>query len=218
MRQQGRIAIDVGGARFPAGLSDQILAAVRAIDIGGAWADVASNVVPVLKRLHHHVPDAAAPVYMYVPPGVWTGFGIDLGPAFSHVSKSMVDRWDVDEMTILSTALANLGRVVVEQPPIVQRFRHDDAEVIAIQGHGWGSSLVLLPEALAPILGGEPRILLAPVRNLLVALPEDVGDGFALDVWQAITDGAHDELDVDPLSWTGATVTTLDDRTATHVH
>ena len=81
----------------------------------------------------------------------------------------------------------------------------------AIQGQGWGSSLILLPELLRPILGPTPRVLLAPVRNTLLALPDDVEDGLAIDLWQAIAQGAHDELDVDPLRWTGSTVALLTD-------
>jgi len=197
---------------------DQIRSARRLIDLGGDWGEVAPLIVPVLKRLHHRYPDQAAPVYAFVPPGVWTGFGIDLGPAFGHVSASMVERWGVDQLTLLTTALTNLGRIVDDDPPVVQRFKHDDVDVTAIQGMGWGSSLILLPETLAPILGREPRILLAPVRNTLVALPEDVEEGFAIDVWQAITSGAADELDIDPLRWSGATVTTLGASPTTHVH
>jgi hypothetical protein len=49
------------------------------------------------------------------------------------------------------------------------------------------------------------------VRNTLLALPDDVEDGLAIDLWQAIAHGAHDELDVDPLRWTGSTVGLLTD-------
>jgi hypothetical protein len=52
------------------------------------------------------------------------------------------------------------------------------------------------------------------VRNTLLALPDDVEVEVAMDVWAAIADGAHDELDVEPLRWTGATVALLaDDKT-----
>jgi hypothetical protein len=54
-------------------------------------------------------------------------------------------------------------------------------------------------------------VLLAPVRNTLLALPDDVEDELAIDLWQAIAHGAHDELDVDPLRWTGSTVARLGD-------
>jgi hypothetical protein len=59
--------------------------------------------------------------------------------------------------------------------------------------------------------GAEPRILLAPVRNTLIALPETVDPEFAFDLWQALASGAHDALDVDPLRWTGTAVVALQD-------
>jgi hypothetical protein len=100
---------------------------------------------------------------------------------------------------------------VRREQPIVESVPVDGVDVTAIQGQGWGSSLVLVPELLRPILGSTPRVLLAPVRNTLLALPDDVEDDLAFDLWQAIAHGAHDELDVDPLRWTGATVALLRD-------
>ena len=63
-----------------------------------------------------------------------------------------------------------------------------------------------MPEVLRPILGDEPRLLLAPVRNTLVALPEDVDPDLAFRMWEAIAEGCHDELDLNLLRWTGANV------------
>jgi hypothetical protein len=56
-------------------------------------------------------------------------------------------------------------------------------------------------------------VLLAPVRNTLLALPDDVEPELAMDLWAAIADGAHDELEVEPLRWTGSTVALLADGT-----
>jgi hypothetical protein len=83
--------------------------------------------------------------------------------------------------------------------------------MVGIQGQGWGSSLLLLPDALGPILGPDPRLLLAPVRNTLVSLPDDVDIDLAAGVWHALADGAHDELDVEPLRWTGSSVVAIGD-------
>ena len=58
--------------------------------------------------------------------------------------------------------------------------------------------LILVPEVLRPILGDEPRLLLAPVRNTLVALPDDVDPDLAFRMWEAIAEGGHDELDLEP--------------------
>lgn len=118
----------------------------------------------------------------------------------------------MDEATLLGTALENLRRLVVDEPPRIERFEHAGAAVMTVSGQGWGSSLVLLPDVLRPHLGADPRVLLTPVRNTVVALPDDVDPDLAYDIWDALAHGAHDELDVQPLRWTGSTVTTLLDR------
>lgn len=199
------------GGSFEPGLAERILDAFEGFDPTAPWPDIAPRIVPVLKRAHHPYPAEMAPLHIRVPPGIWTGFGIDLGPAFSHVSQALLDGWGIDRPTLLGTALTNLTDLVRRERPIVDAVPIDGVEVIAIQGQGWGSSLVLVPELLRPILGGTPRVLLAPVRNTLLALPADVDDGLAVDLWQAIAHGAHDELDVDPLRWTGSTVALLSD-------
>ena len=200
----------LGGTMEPA-LAEQLLAAFRGFDPTGPWASVAPKILPVLKRRHHPYPPEAAPLHIRVPPGVWTGFGIDFGPAFSHVSQRLLDGWHIDHATLLGTALENLGALVKVEPPVVDRVPLDGIEVMAVQGQGWGSSLILAPELLQPILGSEPRLLLTPVRNTLLVLPDDVDDDLAFDLWEAIADGAHDELGVDPLRWTGSAVTTIGD-------
>jgi hypothetical protein len=200
----------LGGA-FEPGLAERILSAFENFDPTAPWADVAPRIVPVLKRMHHPYPPEMAPIHIRVPPGIWTGFGIDLGPAFSHVSQAILDGWAVDHATLLGTALTNLTELVRRERPIVDTVPVDGVEITAIQGQGWGSSLILVPELLRPILGTTPRVLLAPVRNTLLALPEDVDDGLAGDLWQAIASGAHDELDVEPLRWTGSIVASIGD-------
>ena len=60
--------------------------------------------------------------------------------------------------------------------------------------------------------GQEPRLLLAPVRNTLVALPDDVDPDLAFRMWDAIAEGCHDELDLNLLRWTGTTVVAVGDE------
>src|SRR5919106_2890653 len=107
----------LGGTMEPA-LADQILAAFRGFDPTGPWSSIAPRILPVLKRRHHPYPAEAAPLHIHVPPGVWTGFGIDLGPAFSHVSQRLLDGWQVDHATLLGTALENLAALVDREPPV----------------------------------------------------------------------------------------------------
>jgi hypothetical protein len=191
--------------------AEQILAAFRGFDPTGPWPTIAPRIVPVLKRRRHPYPPEAAPLHIHVPPGIWTGFGIDVGPAFSHVSQTLLDGWGIDHATLLATALDNLAGLVRSEPPVVESLHIGGVDVTAIQGQGWGSSLVLAPDLLRPLLDPTPRVLLAPVRNTLLALPDDVAAELAFELWDAITEGAHDELEVDPLRWTGSTVTLLAD-------
>lgn len=200
------------GGTMPADLLEQIRSAMTKLDPMAPWPDIAPMILPVLKRVRHPYPPEAAPIHIRVPPGIPTGFGIDFGPAFSHVHRGLIEHWGVDEATILGTALENLRHLVVAEPPRVERFEHAGAAVMTVSGQGWGSSLVLLPDVLGRHLGTDPRLLLTPVRNTIVALPDDVDADVAYDIWDALADGAHDELDVQPLRWTGSTVTTLLDR------
>jgi hypothetical protein len=189
--------------------------AFSGVDLGGAWSDLAPRVLPLLKRVRHPFPAELAPIHLRIPPGVWAGFGIDVGPAWAHVSRDIIDRWGVDDATLLGTALDNLRQRMVEEPPQVERATLLDVPTTVIQAQGWGSALILAPDLLGPVLGKRPQILLTPVRNALVALPEDVDVDLAVAVWEAFAEGSSDELDVDPLRWTGAEVAAFDEDPST---
>ena len=205
-KHDGALEMRVLGGTMDRELFDRVLAAAQSLDLDAPWPDIAALVLPILRRVHHPYPPEAAPMHIFVPPGVWTGFGIDFGPAFTHVTAGQIERWGIDNATLLGTALENLRALTVVEPPRVERIRPEGVETIAIQGQGWGSALILVPEVLRPILGEAPRVLLAPVRNTLVALPEDVDPDLAFRMWDAIAEGCHDELDLNLLRWTGTTV------------
>ena len=205
-RHDDGFAMRVLGGTMDHELFERVLAAAQSLDLDAPWPDVSSLVLPILRRVRHPYPPEAAPMHVFVPPGVWTGFGIDFGPAFTHVTANQVERWGIDHATLLGTALENLRALTVVEPPRVERIRPEGVETIAIQGQGWGSALILVPDVLRPILGERPRLLLAPVRNTLVALPDDVDPDLAFRMWEAIAEGCHDELDLNLLRWTGATV------------
>jgi hypothetical protein len=213
-RDDGLTLTPLGAGTFEPGLAEQIVAAFRGFDPTAPWPAIAPRIVPALKRVRHPYPAEMAPLHINVPPGVWTGFGIDMGPAFSHVTQALLDRWGIDHAALLATALDNLATLVRSEPPVVESLQVGGVELVAIQGQGWGSSLVLAPDLLRPLLGSAPRVLLTPVRNTLLALPDDVDGELMFDLWATITEGVHDELDVDPLRWTGSTVKLLaDERT-----
>jgi hypothetical protein len=205
-RRHDGLSMRVLGGAMDRELFDRVLSAAQALDLDAPWPETASLVLPILRRVRHPYPPEAAPMHIFVPPGVWTGFGIDFGPAFTHITAAQVQRWGIDHATLLGTALENLRALTAVEPPRVERIHPDGVETIAIQGQGWGSALILVPEVLRPILGDMPRMLLAPVRNTLVALPEDVDPDLAFRMWDAIAEGCHDELDLNLLRCTGTTV------------
>jgi len=205
-QRDDRLSMRVLGGAMDPELFDRVLAAAQRLDLDAPWSDIDSMVLPILRRIRHPYPPEAAPMHMFVPPGVWTGFGVDFGPAFTHITARQIEYWGIDHATLLGTALENLRALCVVEPPRVERIHPDGVETIAIQGQGWGSALILVPEVLRPILGERPRLLLAPVRNTLVALPDDVDPEMAFRMWDAIAEGCHDELDLNLLRWTGSTV------------
>ncbi len=207
----------VGGKMDP-GLLRSIRAATLLVDPDAPWSELAPRVLPVIKRVWHPYPAEAAPLTMTVAPGIPTGFGIDLGPAFSHVSQQMLERWGVDAMTVLATALDNLRRAVAATAPRIERFPFDGRQVTSIAGEGWGSALLLLPEVLQPILGTDEHVLLAPVRNHLFAMSPEANLESAVTLWGSVAHGAHDELDLPLLFWDGATVVTALGGPGHHIH
>jgi len=203
-------AIPVGGSVDPLVLR-RTIDAFSTIDLRGPWSELAPMVLPLLKRVRLAFPAELAPIHLRVPPGVWAGFGIDVGPAWAHVSREIIDGWGVDEATVLGTALANLRRRAIEEPPRVERATFADVRATVLQAQGWGSAMILAPDRLGEVIGDRPQILLTPVRNALIALPEDVDVDLAVAIWKAFAEGSGDELDVDPLRWTGTRVAALDD-------
>lgn len=191
---------------------------VRMFDPSAPWPEIAPTLLPLLKRVHQAYPPQAAPVHLRVPPGIWTGFGIDLGPAWAHVTRDLVDRWGVGEAEILGAALDNLRRRVADEPPRVERANFAGAAATVVQAQGWGSALVLAPDRLADLIGDAPATLLMPVRNALIALPEDLDVDLAVAIWEAFAEGSNDELDVEPLRWTGSVVVAVEGGPGGHIH
>lgn len=191
----------VGGAMDPE-LLRSIRAATRDLDPSAPWPTHASKLVPMIKRVWQPFPPDFVPLAVDVPPGIPVGFGLDIGPAMHVLDDGFLERWDVDRATLLATSLDNLQRLVTSEPPVIQRFTDELAgDIVSIGGQGWGSALLLLPDVLHGILGPEPKVLLAPVRNHVIALTMEVTIETCSTVWAAFADGAHDELDVPLYFW-----------------
>ncbi len=148
-------------------------------DLG--WDELAPAVIPVLPRRRPMPPAAGEPFRVTLPPGIPTGFGIDIGPAFLVVGRSMLEGWPIGPADLVARALANLrerARPVRARDLATLDIDGVPARVLQT-GLGCASALVLVPDELRRILGDRPQCLLAPMRDVLVSLPPDVDRRFA---------------------------------------
>jgi hypothetical protein len=121
------------------------------------------------------------PFRVTLPPGIPTGFGIDIGPAFLLVGQTLLAGWPVGPADLVARALSNLRertRPIRARDLVTADIDGVPARVLQ-SGLGCASALVLAPDELRRILGDHPQCLLAPMRDVLVSLPSDVDRGFA---------------------------------------
>jgi hypothetical protein len=126
-----------------------------------------------------------------LPPGILVGFGIDIGPALVMVDAAQLERWNVGIETVTDHALANVREAAGRcDPTAVVHQSVDGVPVMALQtGAGIGASLLLVPETLPRVFGPGPHLLIAPMRDLLIALPAAVDHEFAAwlaDEWESM--------------------------------
>lgn len=120
-------------------------------------------------------PGAERPLTFRVAPGMTVALGVDIGPAFLYVSAAMLGDWPVTADEALAAATANLRATVQAERYIELEYGCvADVPLWWYQSHGGlASGLLLLEDELAARYGDEPRLLIAPMRNLLLAAPFD---------------------------------------------
>jgi hypothetical protein len=157
-----------------------ILKAMNQIGPDRPWTNARSDVRPMLPRIRPY-PFPVEPVRIMLPPGILVGFGIDIGPALAMVDGDQLARWGVGVETVADQALANVrGAADRCDPDLVVRESVDGVPLMALQtGVGIGASMLLVPERLNRFFGPGPLLLLAPMRDLLIALPAAVDREFA---------------------------------------
>lgn len=160
---------------------EAVMRAIGSLPPDLGWEEMAPSVVPVLPRRRPYPPAAGEPFRVTLPPGVPTGFGVDIGPAFLVVGESMLAGWPIGPAELVARALDNLGdRLRAVRPRDLFHQSIDGVPVRVLQsGVGCASALVLLPHELQRIFGPEPQCLVAPMRDLLISMPPDVDRGFA---------------------------------------
>ncbi len=165
----------------------EVMSAAAEIDPELPWPDVAARIIPLLERARPFPPGYPTPVRTLVPPGVSINLGIDVGPAVMHVDQALVDRWRMSVSDLAARSLANLqARARGIAPGDVLHQPVNDVQVAVLQtGLSIGSTLVLVPHELARIFGPQPRMFVAPMRDLLLAVPPDELD-LAIDLFVSI--------------------------------
>jgi len=153
----------------------QVRSAVDALPPNLAWDELADGLRPVFIRRRPLPPGVERPMTTRRPPGVDVALGVDIGPAFMYVGRGMVDSWSVTFDEAFDRAMDNLRASVAAE-------RYVEMEYETLDGvpfwwyqstGGLASGLLLLEQDLAVRYGPEPRLLIAPMRNLLLAAPFD---------------------------------------------
>lgn len=154
---------------------EQVRSAVDALAPDLSWNELSDGLRPVFIRRRPLPPGVERPLTMRRPPGVDVALGVDIGPAFMYVGRGMVESWSVSFDEAFERAMENLRTSVAAE-------RYVEMEYESLDGvpfwwyqstGGLASGLLLLEEDLANRYGPEPRLLIAPMRNLLLAAPFD---------------------------------------------
>lgn len=161
--------------------AEAVMAAMGSLPPDLGWDEMAPAVIPVLPRRRPMPPLAGEPFRVTLPPGIPTGFGIDIGPAFLVVGQTMLEGWPVGPADLVARALANLReRTRQLRPRDLVPLEVEGVPARVLQtGLGCASALVLAPDELRRIFGEQPQCLLAPMRDVLVSLPPGVDRRFA---------------------------------------
>jgi hypothetical protein len=168
-----------------------IMSALERFEPDMPWKKARSQVLPMMPRVRPLPGGGIDLARMMLPPGILVGFGIDIGPAITFVTAPLLDRWRIDVHDLAGAALANLRQIVAGcRPDVVVRDQIAEVPVTVVQTRvGVAASLLLVPEALERFLGAGPALLIAPMRDILLALPADVDRDFAAWLsgeWEAL--------------------------------
>jgi len=191
--------------------AEAVMRAVGTLPRDLGWDELAPSVIPVLPRRRPMPPMSGEPFRVTLPPGIPTGFGIDIGPAFLVVGDTLMAGWSIGPADLVARALANLRertRPIRGHDLVALDIEGVPARVLQT-GLGCASALVLAPDELRRIFGQQPQCLLAPMRDVLVSLPPDVDrrlaawlneelatmdpNGLALDAFPVDEDGLRYE-------------------------
>lgn len=100
-------------------------------------------------------------------------FGLDLDGAMPLVDEMVAERWECSPDQLLHAAMTNLrGRAALVDPAAVTRGTLSGRVVRLLrEPSACASSLVLVPDELARVLGSHDQVLAAPGGATLLSLP-----------------------------------------------
>ena len=158
---------------------DQVRSAVDSLPPDLSWDELADGLRPVFVRRRPLPPGVERPLTMSRPPGVDVALGVDIGPAFMYVGAGMLESWAVTLDEAFDRAMDNLRASVAAERYVEMEYESVDGVPIwwYQSSGGLASGLLLLDAELAVRYGPEPRLLVAPMRNLLLAAPFDADRG-----------------------------------------
>jgi hypothetical protein len=153
----------------------EVRAAIEGLPDDLNWDRMRPLLRPMFLRRRPMPPGADRPVTFHVPPGLKICLGVDIGPAFLYVGGEMLDSWSVTSEFALETAMDNLrGAIAAEKFFEMEYGTVANVPLWWYQSHGGlASALLLLENELVARYGPDPRLLIAPMRNLLIAAPYD---------------------------------------------
>src|SRR3954447_1237614 len=195
---------------------EQALEAMRDFRLDAPWRELAVDFLPMFERRRPLPAGTTPPITAVLPPGVTVGFGIDLGPAAVRVTRSLVDGWGVDVADVTATAMGNLRRRAFAPalPPLVREPIAGHPTIAFQSEDGWASTLLLVPDALERVMGPEPRLFIAPMRDLLIGLPPDVDPELACWLTEEFEALDPNALALEGFRWRDGRVETVPIRAA----
>lgn len=163
----------VAGPDIVSASVDEVLLAMERAPRGDDWEAVRPLVIPMIPRVRPLPPGSVEGLRVLLPPGLHVGFGVDIGPACLSVTPRQLDILGISEAELVTSALGNLmARAAQIEPRSVVRQSVDGMPVVALQtGLHVGSTLVLVPDEIGRVVGREPRLFVAPMRDVLLGFP-----------------------------------------------
>jgi hypothetical protein len=153
-------------------------------------------------------------------PGCSVEFGIDLGGHFPIVDRIVAERWECSVEQLQEAAMANLARrVAAIQPTAVQHAVMSGRAFRMLQSPaGCASSVLLVPDQVKRLFGGQDQVLAAPGRHTLLSFPMDAPTLAVAEIVVDMEQGELAPLFFDPFAlcdgdvvWEGDLTGDLDD-------